>query len=226
MVFTALLLGFAGSLHCVGMCSPLVVTVTARGAVLRKRIVYNAGRLLTYGLLGAGAGLSGYVISREFQNLVSIAIGLGLLLMGVFGMSGLRIPLITKGVNHFTSLLKQIFGKLIQRKNLFSFFLMGSFNGLLPCGLTFVALSACLILPGPQQGFYFMLFFGLGTLPAMLGIPFVIQNVTRWLHVNPARLATSLLILSGCLLITRVLMAELPHASSIPAGIADIVLCR
>jgi sulfite exporter TauE/SafE len=46
---------------------------------------------------------------------------------------------------------------------------MGMLNGFLPCGMTLIALSYCLILAGPIDGFNFMLLFGVGTLPVMLG---------------------------------------------------------
>jgi len=226
MVITAFLLGLAGSLHCVGMCSPLLMAVTAKRSVFLKRIIYNAGRIVMYGILGAGAGLSGYLISREFQNLISVLIGVGLLLLGILGITGLRLPFVTAFMNRLASFLKRSFASQLQRRGWLSFALMGALNALLPCGLTFVALSACLILPGPGQGFYFMILFGLGTLPAMLGIPYFIQFFTKSFHVNPARLAVSLLILSGCLLIGRVLMSEIPHSPSVQAALVDIVLCR
>jgi hypothetical protein len=226
MAVTALLLGLAGSLHCVGMCSPLLLAVTARRSALGTRVVYNAGRISMYGILGAGAGLSGYIISNEIQNLISIFIGLGLMLMGVLGVTVLRLPLVTALMSRLASLLRRSFALQVHRKNWLSFVLMGVLNALLPCGLTFVALSACLILPGPEQGFFFMILFGLGTLPAMLGTPFVIQLFTKSFRVSPARLTLSLLFISGGLLIGRVLIAELPHSPSLQAGLVDIMLCR
>ncbi len=47
MELTALALGFMGSLHCVGMCSPLAMVAT-RGAVSFSRFLYHAGRIFIY----------------------------------------------------------------------------------------------------------------------------------------------------------------------------------
>ena len=58
----ALLLGLAGSLHCVGMCGPLLLALPLDAAgkrqVLRQMLVYHAGRILTYAALGMLFGLA------------------------------------------------------------------------------------------------------------------------------------------------------------------------
>jgi sulfite exporter TauE/SafE len=51
-MWTAIVLGLAGSLHCAGMCSPLAMAVTARKPFMLHKVVYNTGRVLIYGLLG------------------------------------------------------------------------------------------------------------------------------------------------------------------------------
>ncbi|HMR57037.1 MAG TPA: sulfite exporter TauE/SafE family protein, partial [Cyclobacteriaceae bacterium] len=52
-MWTAIVLGLAGSLHCAGMCSPLAMAVTAKKPFVINKVVYNSGRILIYGLLGA-----------------------------------------------------------------------------------------------------------------------------------------------------------------------------
>ncbi len=75
MLITALIMGFAGSLHCAGMCSPLVMAMTSmkRGALINK-LIYNSGRILTYGFFGALVSSVGAILPlSKYQNLFSIA---------------------------------------------------------------------------------------------------------------------------------------------------------
>jgi sulfite exporter TauE/SafE len=228
MFWTALVLGFAGSLHCVGMCSPLAMAVTNMSPqVMLSRILYNGGRILTYGLLGgivASVGL-GFPLTH-YQNLLSILLGISLVVIGFSGVTSIRIPFVTDALRKLSSLVKKLFSKYIQKKTRTSTFILGSLNGILPCGLSFLALTYCLTLGGPADGFVFMTAFGLGTLPAMLGFTSFFYWITRRFKFSITRLTTGMLILSGLLLIGRVFFIHLPHARSVQDGIVDIVLCR
>lgn len=228
MVFTALMMGLAGSLHCVGMCSPLAMAVTnLNHSVMFNRIIYNTGRILTYGILGAIVASAGMIFPfSKFQNLLSIIMGVVLLFVGITGIGGIRIPLITTSATYVNHQLKGLFSKFIVQKTHGSILFLGALNGLLPCGLTFLALTYCLTLKGPSDGFNFMLFFGLGTLPVMIGLVNVIQWLVKTFNISIKRMTTVMLILSGLLLIARVFLIHLPKAHSFQEGMVDIVLCR
>lgn len=227
MVLTALVMGFAGSLHCIGMCSPLAMAVSnASPRVALNRIIYNLGRIFTYGILGAMVGTIGWTLSfGNFQNLISVLLGVTLLLFGLLGVSNIHVPGLTKGLQHATTYLKHLFGKFLQRKNFYSVFILGSLNGILPCGLTFLALTYCLTLNSPAESFYFMILFGLGTLPAMAGLTAILMDLVKRFNISLRKLTTSMLILSGCLLIARVFLF---HHHTLPEqhGLVDIILCR
>lgn len=77
MIATALLVGLAGSLHCVGMCSPLVIAVSGVSKQYwLNRILYNGGRIITYGILGAAVGAFGAVAGlTSLQTLLSATLG-------------------------------------------------------------------------------------------------------------------------------------------------------
>lgn len=62
-MWTAIVLGLAGSLHCAGMCSPLAMAVTARKPFVINKVIYNTGRIFTYGLLGVLAAVFGGLFS-------------------------------------------------------------------------------------------------------------------------------------------------------------------
>lgn len=206
MWITALLIGFAGSLHCVGMCSPLALAIARFNKnVITHQLIYNSGRILTYALLGAIISTIGFVLPFSgFQTTLSIVLGLTLVLMGVAGIPGVRIPFITPILERITQKLKVVFGKFLQQRSTAATFFLGMLNGLLPCGLTFMAWSYCLTLAGPLDGFNFMLLFGVGTLPAMLGLTAVMQTIAKKINISIQRLSYSLFILLGCLLIARI----------------------
>lgn len=228
MIWTALIIGFAGSLHCLGMCSPLAMAVTnMSSAIVVNRLLYNLGRVFTYGFLGCLIATVGMPFSlMKYQNVLSILLGISLLVIGFAGLSAIRIPIITQALARFSLLLKKLFAKFIQRKKFGSTFILGAVNGLLPCGLSFLALTYCITLADAYDGFAFMVWFGIGTLPVMLGLTSVFVGVVKRFHVNVKAVTTGLLILSGLILIARVFIVHLPQGKSIHEGVVDIVLCR
>jgi uncharacterized protein len=228
MYWTAIVLGFAGSLHCLGMCSPLAMAVTNLSPnVILSRLLYNAGRIFTYGLFGAVVASIGlaYPLTR-FQNLLSVVLGIALLVIAFAGISAVKVPFVTRLLGHVSVVVKRMFSKYLHRKSHISTFLLGSLNGVLPCGLSFLALTYCLTLAGPINGFIFMIAFGIGTLPVMLGLTSVFYWLIARLKFDAGRMTTGMLILSGLLLIARVYVVHVAHAPSLQEGVADIVLCR
>jgi hypothetical protein len=211
-----------------GMCSPLAMSVTNMSSnVILSRILYNLGRIGTYGILGSIVSTIGLGFPMiKYQNLISILLGISLLVIGLAGVSVIRIPILTKALGSFSVFLKNLFSKFLQQKNHLSTFTLGSLNGILPCGLSLLALTYCVTLAGPADGFIFMGAFGLGTLPVMLGFTSVFYWVINKFNVQVKSMTTGLLIISGLLLIGRVFFIHLPHSESIQQGVVDIVLCR
>lgn len=225
---TALVIGFAGSFHCLGMCSPLAMAVTGmKTSALLNRFLYNAGRIVTYALMGALVSGAGYALPfHKFQNLISIGLGIALLAIGLGGIRKIHVPGVTRLMQRLSALLKGLFARQLTSKTRGAIVILGALNGLLPCGLTLIALTWCLTLKGPLDGFNFMLLFGAGTLPVMLGITGILPSVLRKFNWNLQTMTTAMLILSGFVLIARVFIIHIPHATSIQDGFADILLCR
>jgi uncharacterized protein len=227
MVLTALIMGLTGSLHCVGMCSPLAMAVgNMNTRAFLNRVTYNAGRIVTYGLLGLGIAGVGLVLPiSKFQNLVSILLGIILLLAGI-GLLKVNIPIFSRAIGALTSTIKKNFKKFLNRKNFGSVFLLGTLNGILPCGLVWIALTYSLTLQSPLEGFSFMMLFGVGTLPVMVGFTSIITQLLKRFNFNFQHITSAMLILSGILLIVRVFIVHLPHHHSLQQGVVDIVLCN
>jgi sulfite exporter TauE/SafE len=95
----------------------------------------------------------------------------------------------------------------------------------LPCGLTSIALAYCISLSTPQEGFLFMLIFGLATLPVMLGLTSIFQIYIKKLNFSFQRVTTVTMILLGILLISRSIISN--HHTTIPdTAINSITICQ
>jgi uncharacterized protein len=209
MWWTALLLGLAGSLHCAGMCSPLVLAVTAQNPFLRSKIVYNTGRVLVYGGLGAFAASIGSLIPFQGQQSgLSLLMGIVFLLLGFGVIKSVRIPYLDRYGNRVVSIFKGRFGKVLARKGAGTFLLLGALNGLLPCGLTYITLAYCFVLPSASEGFLFMLFFGLGTWPVMIGFTWLVRELLNRFHFSYRMISAGVFLIAGILLIARVLVSH------------------
>jgi sulfite exporter TauE/SafE len=204
-----------------------MAATSMKPSIVLSRVLYNAGRVFTYAMLGtivAGVGMA--LPDRNYQNLLSVILGVVLLLIAFGGVRNIHVPVITTMMQSLSLRLKSLFGSYVSQKNHASVFILGSINGLLPCGLTFLALTYCLTLQRPIDGFNFMLLFGVGTLPIMLGFTSILQFIVKQFHFDMRNLTTGMLILSGIALIARVFIVHLPQAPSFKEGVIDIVMCR
>jgi sulfite exporter TauE/SafE len=213
-IWTAFLLGLVGSLHCAGMCGPLALALPATGrtraSFLLGRLNYNLGRILTYSLLGAVVGLVGESLALAgLQRWVSLAAGLAILL-GLIASS--RYALDTPAVR-LVSWLKSGFARLLQQRSLSSLLVLGLLNGLLPCGLVYAACAGAVAAGGFFSGTQYMLAFGLGTLPMMLGLGLVGKQLHWVIRFKFQRLIPASLLLLSSLLILRGLALGIPYLS-------------
>ena len=214
--WTAFTLGLIGSLHCAGMCGPLVVAVPVIGegrrARLFSRLLYHCGRLATYAALGLLAG----AIGRSFlwaglQRWLSVLAGAAILAGLVVSMKWNTDGWIGAGVVR----LKGHFARALGRRSHGATFTLGLLNGLLPCGLVYVAMTAAIGTGHALAGAFYLVVFGLGTLPMMLGLALSFSTIrvpARWRHLVPASVA-----LIGVLLILRGSGLGIPLLSPPPA---------
>ena len=202
---TAFILGLAGSLHCAGMCGPLALALPTAGPAgpgfVAGRFAYNLGRVVTYTMMGVVFGLIGRtLLLAGIQRWVSIALGIALL-AGLFASHRLSrwLP-----VARLVDWLKVRMGVLLRRRSGVSLGILGLLNGLLPCGLVYVACAGAIATSGVLSGAAYMAVFGLGTVPMMLAIslsgklvPVSLRlRLRSWIPVTVSLLAI-LLILRG-----------------------------
>ncbi len=213
----ALTLGFLGSTHCIGMCGPLVVAMSGGNKIdlqfAIRQGMYNAGRIYTYVLLGGAFGFMGSVAGMAgFQQWLSIIAGTIVLALTIMPMAIRSRLLGYNSIARLTAKLQQQFKQLLSSRNPLSRFGFGAINGLLPCGLIYAALAGALATGSVQSGMGFMLFFGLGTVPALL----MVSALSK--HARPALLKIKgmipvMLMAMGVLLILRGLNLGIPYIS-------------
>jgi uncharacterized protein len=167
----AFALGLLGSLHCAAMCGPLMLALPVMpGSATRflaGRIFYQLGRVTTYGLLGVIGGLVGKsIFLAGLQRWVSIALGAAILI----GFLLSRRIALSAPVTRFVLRLKTAMSAQLRQRTFRSLILLGMLNGLLPCGLVYIALAGAVSSGSIGNGILYMGAFGLGTLPTMLAI--------------------------------------------------------
>ena len=203
-ILTGLTLGALGSLHCAGMCGPLVAACMGAGkgntSVNKASALYQIGRISTYVVLGLIFGYFGSSLELlAGQTYASIFAGVLLLIVGLFGRQ-------IEAKMGATTVLAKAFGYTSQRFGDAAPLGFGLLNGLLPCGLVYTALAASLAFGDPLLGATFMLSFGVATSPLLMAVSFVSQ---RWKGLS-SKLFPVFSLIAGVVLIYRGLQAELP----------------
>jgi sulfite exporter TauE/SafE len=188
-MLAALLLGLLGSLgHCVGMCGAITL-VLGRGQPLvgQRLVLAHLGRITTYALLGAGAGLLGLAARTPHgahahghttapTGLTLAQGGLALLVAAAALYQALallgRAPspeILLAGLTRRWGRAMRGAGGVAGRGPL-RLYAAGLLWGLLPCGLVLTALLTAVVAGSPLAGAAAMLAFGLGTVPAQIGL--------------------------------------------------------
>lgn len=166
------LMGLIGSAHCIGMCGPLVMGLPIFDkSIFRKSvavILYHIGKLLSYTLLGVFAGLFGkQIVLINTQQHLSIIIGV-IMLVYVLWVFIIHPSYRIKSLTFLQKPLLASLSQLFRSKQIYSYLLIGLLNGLLPCGMVYLALGSAMATGSIMGGALFMLFFGLGTVPSLL----------------------------------------------------------
>ena len=217
LIGPAFVMGLAGSLHCVGMCGPLALSLPVSHDNNLSRIsgglIYNSGRILSYASMGLLFGsLGSLVIGTKWQNGLSIALGIIILLYILFPKKYFHFSTTTILGKPFM-LLRQRLGKLFQSKKLSSLLFIGVLNGFLPCGLVYLALTSSIISASPVNGGMFMLFFGLGTFPMMFATVMMGNYLNQSIRQKIHKAVPALLFFMAVLLILRGMNLGIPFIS-------------
>ena len=173
LALSLLLLGLASGVHCVGMCGGFVAAFQgipirkAEAPPWRRLLVFNAGRITSYALAGAVAGVIGGQVAGALQAqsaLYAIAdvmlIAIGLHLAGITSLS----PLERLGAPLWRR-LQPLAAKAMGGRSAYA---AGLAWGWIPCGLVYGALAAAAFAGSAPGGALAMAAYGLGTLPWLM----------------------------------------------------------
>ena len=201
-LFSAFLVGFLGSFHCVGMCGPIALALPlekkSNWSFFSGRLLYNGGRVLTYSVLGLLVGIIGHTIAMAgFQKVLSIATGILILIIAMLPFLIKRVNYLNLFLVRYTSKIKGLFKVLFGLRSRKTLFLIGVVNGLLPCGFVYLALAGAATTGTMAEGMSYMLLFGLGTVPMMLTLTMagnifslrtrmIIQKISPFIAVSVA----------------------------------------
>lgn len=208
-------MGLAGSLHCIGMCGPLALALPIKGTKSFNRfwaaLAYNTGRTITYFLMGTILGWTGSRLAVVgYQQLFSIAAGILILALLLLGKYLPHIRLFPA----FQARFKKYIAVFLTRKNSGKgLFIFGLLNGLLPCGLVYMAIASALIIGGPVQSGIFMAAFGLGTIPLMLALMITGHMVSFSIRVAMKKAVPYFIGFVAILMILRGLNLGIPYIS-------------
>ena len=210
----ALLMGFTGSLHCAGMCGPIVWIMPFQAFNGVKKIaalgLYHLGRISVYAMLAVILHSFRNLFDPKIQQYISLALGGMLLVVGILSF----VPNHTIKIKlPWAEYVKKQLGNVIGKPGLGTIGLAGILNGLLPCGLVYMALSASLAAATPLNAALMMYVFGFGTLPMLISIT-LLKTRLNFIRTNHIRKLVPVVVFAfGCLFMLRGMNLGIPYLS-------------
>lgn len=190
----AFIMGLFSSLHCLGMCGSIIgaLTLGLRQDIRRSTqtlfpylLSYNLGRISSYSAAGLLVGVLHHVFTLPLHQIdgyrvlqitsALIMAGAGLYIADWFP----RFAYIERLGSKFWRRIEPLGRKLIPIHTISSSFCFGMVWGWLPCGLVYAALALSATANEIHRSALTMLFFGLGTLPAVMGVGIMTSLLSR-----------------------------------------------
>ncbi|ASQ90507.1 hypothetical protein CHL67_05850 [Prosthecochloris sp. GSB1] len=207
------LTGLAGGFgHCIGMCGPVVAAYSLGERKLRylHHMLYNLGRITTYVFMGGVVGLSGSFLVltasiEKIQTAILVAAGVSIVVMGIVIGGWIPVKRSGRGDTWLASLIRKTMDLFDGPRTAGTYYPMGIALGFLPCGLTYTALLAAARaameaenhLAGMLLGASMLLFFGLGTAPALLFVGKMVNILGVRFRERLYKIASVIMILTG-----------------------------
>jgi uncharacterized protein len=218
MLYSAFIFGLISSLHCIGMCGPIALMLPVDRTNEVKRVLqtflYHIGRLTAYaslgllfGLLGKGFQLAG------LQQYISILVGLSIILIVVVPEQVFMKYNFSRPVFQAISKVKSTLGQQFKRKSWDSFFIIGLLNGFLPCGLVYAALFGAIAMQSASLGIFYMVLYGLGTVPMMSAVVFISNFLKPSWRLKMQKAIPVIAVVIGTMFILRGMGLGIPYVS-------------
>jgi uncharacterized protein len=229
VLLAGFMLGLVSSLHCVGMCGPIALALPVYSFNGWDRYVriaaYHTGRIITYSSLGFLFGWFGRGL--HFAGLQQwLTIG-SLILFFVLQEYVFRKSAQPFVLNRFRAFAQSGMGKLLKGKLPYQLLLLGMLNGLLPCGMIYIALAGTLSTHSVFSSTGFMALYGLGTVPAMLVLSVAGGFASADFRFYIRKATPYLMACVAILLILRGLNLGIPFISPVlPTAQNEAVICH
>jgi uncharacterized protein len=215
-------IGLVGSLHCLGMCGPLVLAYAlnlegpdptkSHAHLLRNgchHLAFHCGRLITYGCLGGAAALL-FQAATLRGTLAHMSGGTTLIGGGVLIFLGamlMKIFPLPQGLSRYFSESGARWGSrispLFRSRGAASKMMLGVFVGFLPCGLSWAMIVKAATTQDALAGFSTTAAFGLGTVPALFLSGFFASFLSFKLRVLGEKMAASSIIIMGLIMVSK-----------------------
>lgn len=211
-ITVAFLMGLTGSLHCAGMCGPIIwIMPFHQFAGWRKALaisLYHLGRISVYAAVAFMLHGVRALFRPEWQQTISIVLGILLLVAGILHFLPLK-----QASYPWAGFVRTRLGYFFSKPGFLSLFAAGALNGMLPCGLVYMALSGTMTVPTAAEAALLMLVFGAGTVP-MLSFITLLRHKSAFLFSSGfRRLVPVALFLFGSLFILRGMNLGIPYLS-------------
>jgi sulfite exporter TauE/SafE len=200
------------------MCGPLAFSLPLSNnsdfTKFAGTLLYNIGRVVTYSTLGLLFGLAGKSFSLfGFQQGLSITVGVAILFFVFIPKKWISINGANNVLAKYSHQIRAMLGQLFLQKNYRSLFSIGLLNGLLPCGLIYMAIAGAIATADPYKSAFFMASFGLGTLPVMWSVSFFGNYIGIGLRKKIRSAYPVMMVLMASLLIVRGMGLGIPYVS-------------
>lgn len=223
MLYSAFILGLISSLHCIGMCGPIAMMLPlARNNREKKALqimTYHIGRISAYatiGLLFGAIGRGFYLAGLQQQ--MSVFAGITMILIVLLPERIFAKYNFSKPIFKVVSAIKTTLGSQFKKQSLQAIFSIGVLNGFLPCGMVYAALFGALAMPQVESGIFYMMLFGLGTVPLMTTVVYLQRLLTLPLRNKIQKAIPYAVICIGIVFILRGMGLGIPYIS--PATIS------
>lgn len=207
--------GVLGSIHCVGMCGPLILGTCAIAKVKQNILgttAYLIGKLISYALVGLIVGaLGAWLISQAWIKNVaayfSIALGTAMIAVIIFywvfpaKSQALFATQVLKKVSKFISPEEKN-----QKQSYLILGLTGFFTALLPCGLLYAMILRAAAEHSPVLSMFVMISFGLGTSPALLIVGSILSKLPQTFRRHANKVGEIILLITAAIILYRGIM--------------------
>ncbi|MEM9077073.1 MAG: sulfite exporter TauE/SafE family protein [Bacteroidota bacterium] len=218
LLLSAILFGFLGSLHCLGMCGPIAFLLPVDKENNLRKIgqlsLYHGGRLLAYGIIGLLFGFLGKGLALfGIQQKLSIIVGVAMVVLVLWPRRNAQATKLAAPVYRLIGRVKSKLGAELKKKTADTFLTIGFLNGFLPCGLVYMATLGAIAMGNQLQAGLYMVLFGVGTIPLMTTVVYSSKWLKGPVKSKVKKAIPIFVVMVGLLFIVRGLGLGIPYVS-------------